>query len=52
MSNAVTAAEICNNEYLNQLLEDRKQLSAFPKLFMHLERLLDEGNTKFVLQIA
>lgn len=31
------------NEYLSQLLEDKKQLGAFPKMFKHLERLLDEG---------
>lgn len=30
-------------EYLAQLLKDKKQLAAFPNVFIHLERLLDEG---------
>ncbi|KAF7266057.1 protein held out wings isoform X3 [Rhynchophorus ferrugineus] len=29
-------------DYLAQLLKDRKQLAAFPNIFMHVERLLDE----------
>ncbi|KPI98673.1 Protein held out wings [Papilio xuthus] len=29
-------------DYLAQLLKDRKQLAAFPNVFMHMERLLDE----------
>jgi protein quaking len=28
---------------LAQLLKDKKQLAAFPNVFNHLERLLDEG---------
>ena len=28
---------------VTQLLKDKKQLAAFPNVFMHLERLLDEG---------
>ena len=28
-------------EYLTQLLKDKKQISAFPNVFLHLERLLD-----------
>ena len=31
-------------DYLSQLLKDRKQLAAFPNVFIHVERLLDEGN--------
>lgn len=31
-------------DYLAQLLKDRKQLAAFPNVFIHVERLLDEGN--------
>lgn len=31
-------------DYLAQLLKDRKQLAAFPNVFNHVERLLDEGN--------
>lgn len=34
-------------DYLAQLLKDRKQLAAFPNVFMHMERLLDEGGWKF-----
>lgn len=30
-------------DYLAQLLKDRKQLAAFPNIFTHVERLLDEG---------
>lgn len=30
-------------DYLAQLLKDRKQLAAFPNVFTHVERLLDEG---------
>ena len=30
-------------EYLAQLLKDRKQIQAFPNVFIHVERLLDEG---------
>ncbi|XP_023217321.1 protein held out wings-like isoform X1 [Centruroides sculpturatus] len=29
-------------DYLAQLLKDKKQISAFPNVFMHLERILDE----------
>ncbi len=30
-------------DYLAQLLKDKKQLSAFPNVFLHVERLLDDG---------
>lgn len=33
-------------DYLAQLLKDRKQLAAFPNVFMHMERLLDEGRSQ------
>ncbi|XP_071051643.1 protein held out wings isoform X2 [Onthophagus taurus] len=33
-------------DYLAQLLKDRKQLAAFPNVFLHLERLLDEEIAK------
>lgn len=33
-------------DYLAQLLKDRKQLSAFPNVFIHIERLLDEEINK------
>ena len=36
--------EVNTTEYLAQLLKDKKQLAAFPNVFIHLERLLDEGN--------
>ncbi|XP_053945597.1 protein held out wings-like isoform X2 [Anastrepha ludens] len=29
-------------DYLAQLLKDRKQMAAFPNVFNHVERLLDE----------
>lgn len=38
-------------DYLAQLLKDRKQLAAFPNVFIHVERLLDEGKSiAFCLQ--
>lgn len=33
-------------EYLSQLLKDKKQLAAFPNVFLHLERLIDEEISK------
>lgn len=33
-------------DYLAQLLKDKKQLAAFPNVFLHLERLLDEEINK------
>ena len=33
-------------DYLTQLLKDKKQLAAFPNVFLHLERILDEGKSK------
>ena len=33
-------------DYLAQLLKDKKQLQAFPNVFLHLERLLDDGKLK------
>ena len=33
-------------DYLAQLLKDRKQLAAFPNVFVHVERLLDEGELR------
>lgn len=30
-------------DYLAQLLKDKKQIAAFPNVFLHVERLLDEG---------
>lgn len=33
-------------DYLAQLIKDKKQLAIFPNLFIHVERILDEGNCK------
>ncbi|XP_054265541.1 protein held out wings-like isoform X3 [Macrosteles quadrilineatus] len=33
-------------DYLAQLLKDRKQVTAFPNVFMHVERLIDEEIAK------
>lgn len=30
-------------DYLAQLLMDKKQLTAFPHVFLHIDRILDEG---------
>lgn len=37
-------------DYLAQLLKDRKQLAAFPNVFNHVERLLDEGKCTTEIQ--
>ena len=39
-------------DYLAQLLKDKKQLQAFPNVFLHLERLLDDGKPKFIYFVA
>lgn len=33
-------------DYLAQLIKDKKQLAIFPNLFIHVERILDEGKQK------
>lgn len=38
-------------DYLAQLLKDRKQLAAFPNVFQHIERLLDEGKLVLLLRL-
>ena len=43
--------EINTTEYLAQLLKDKKQLAAFPNVFIHLERLLDEGQSTTTTKI-
>jgi Homodimerisation region of STAR domain protein len=37
-----------SSEYLGQLLNDKKQLQALPNVFVHVEKLLDEGMFSFV----
>ena len=32
-----------SSEYLAQLLSDKKNLQIFPNVFMHVEKILDEG---------
>jgi len=36
-----------NSEYLAQLLNDKKQLQALPNVFVHVEKILDEGRAWF-----
>ena len=43
MSNSTNTQSIA--DYLAQLLKDKKALAAFPNVFLHLERLLDDGKT-------
>ena len=38
-------------DYLAQLLKDKKQLAAFPNVFLHMERLLDDGKLFFLVFI-
>lgn len=33
----------CSIEYLSQLIKDTKQLQALPNVFIHVERLLEDG---------
>lgn len=47
--NAVNTQSIA--DYLAQLLKDRKQITAFPNMFMHVERLIDEGNYSNITMI-
>lgn len=35
-------------DYLSQLIKDKKQLAAFPNVFQHIERLLDNGKEGFI----
>lgn len=44
MGDANTTSSIA--DYLAQLLKDKKQLAAFPSVFLHVERLLDEGKNR------
>ena len=44
MGDANTTTSIA--DYLAQLLKDKKQLAAFPSVFLHVERLLDEGKNR------
>ena len=41
MTNSTNTQSIA--DYLAQLLKDKKALAAFPNVFLHLERLLDDG---------
>jgi protein quaking len=36
-------------DYLAQLLKDKKQMAAFPNVFLHMERLLDDGKNDSLL---
>lgn len=38
-------------EYLAQLLKDKKQIQAFPSVFIHLEKILDEGKWKMKIVV-
>uniref|UniRef100_A0A158P625 KH domain-containing protein n=1 Tax=Angiostrongylus cantonensis TaxID=6313 RepID=A0A158P625_ANGCA len=42
----ISSSQQYSVEYLSQLLKDKKQLSAFPNVFHHLERLADEEISK------
>lgn len=35
-------------DYLAQLLKDRNKVNAFPNVFIHVERLIDEGKCNFL----
>lgn len=43
MSDAASINTQSIADYLAQLLKDRKQVTAFPNVFIHVERLIDEG---------
>ena len=44
MSNSTNTQSIA--DYLAQLLKDKKALTAFPNVFLHLERILDDGKRR------
>ncbi|XP_014680004.1 PREDICTED: protein held out wings-like [Priapulus caudatus] len=48
---AMAAHHVNSADYLAQLLKDRKQIAAFPAVFIHLERLLDEEINKVRLSL-
>lgn len=39
-------------DYLAQLLKDKKQLAAFPNVFVHMERLLDDGKFEDMINVG
>ncbi|KAI5749804.1 hypothetical protein M8J76_010306 [Diaphorina citri] len=39
-------------DYLAQLINDRKQVTAFPNVFMHVERLIDEEHVSSTLALG
>lgn len=39
-------------DYLAQLLKDKKQLAAFPNVFIHIERLLDDGECIIIMLLV
>lgn len=41
--------ELSATDYLHQLLQDKMSVSKMPKIFLHTERLLDEGNKQIQL---
>ena len=49
MSNSEHKEERNTPEYLAQLLKDKKQIQAFPNVFIHVERILDEGKLVFFI---
>ena len=49
MSNSEHKEERNTPEYLAQLLKDKKQIQAFPNVFIHVERILDEGKLLFYI---
>ncbi|XP_054716354.1 LOW QUALITY PROTEIN: protein held out wings-like [Uloborus diversus] len=46
MGETVSGSAHNTADYLAQLLKDKKQLAAFPNVFLHLERLLDDEINK------
>ena len=36
-------------EYLAQLLKDKKQIQALPNVFVHVDKLLDEGKFSLII---
>lgn len=51
MNDTTAASTQSIADYLAQLLKDRKQLAAFPNVFIHVERLLDEGKISFFSRV-
>lgn len=45
------SCSVASSEYLNELLSDKTTVSKMPKIFLHAERLLDQGKRCLLLRV-